>query len=117
MKTNSSMTLYHNSYNKEKKLDEWIKYDIDHVMWQGGKGASLNKGYEKANDVKVWIPLNQNEGIKDIPFFVGDIIVKGTLEHDILQQSDLKEDFYNITTFIKNDYGSEHMQHFFIGAK
>ena len=51
MVTNSSMTLYHKRYNSEKGLDEYDRYTIDYVNWQGGKGASIDKGYEKANDI------------------------------------------------------------------
>ena len=55
MITNSSMTLYHKRFNSKTRLDEWVRYPIENVMWQGGKGASINKGYEKANDINVYI--------------------------------------------------------------
>ncbi len=114
------MTLYHKRLNKKTKIDEWDKYLIPNVMWQGGKGASVNKGYEKANDISIWIPYSQNENLETIPFTIGDIVVKGTIENKITKQkdlSDLKIDNYNITTFINNDYGSFDMQHIFIGSK
>lgn len=117
METNSSITLYHKRYNKQTRMDEWDRYQIDNVMWQGGKGASINKGYEKANDISIWIPYNQNEELDTIPFAIGDIIVKEIIEDKIIKQSDLKIDNYNITTFINNDYGSYDMQHIFLGAK
>lgn len=117
MKTNSSMTIYHKRLNKKTRIDEWDRYQIENVIWQGGKGASINKGYEKANDISVWIPYDQNENLDTIPFTIGDIIAKGIIEDKIAKQSDLKEDNYNITTYINNDYGSSDMQHIFIGAK
>lgn len=117
MVTNSSMTLYHKRFNSKTRLDEWDRYPIENVMWQGGKGASINKGYEKANDISIWIPYNQNEGLELIPFSIGDIVVKGIIEDKITKQSDLKVDNYNITTFINNDFGSYNMQHVQIGAK
>ena len=98
-------------------MDEWNRYIIQNVMWQGGKGASINKGYEKANDISIWIPYDQNENLDTIPFAIGDIIVKGIINDEINKQSDLKVDSYNITTFINNNYGSYDMQHIFIGAK
>ena len=116
MTTNTSVTLFHKVYNKEKHLDEWKKYLIDNVMWQGGKGASINKGYEKANDISIWIPYYKNENLKNIPFSIGDIVVKGKIKEEISKESDLN-DPYNITTLINNDYGSYNMQHIFIGAK
>lgn len=117
MQTNSSMTLYHKRYNKQTRMDEWDRYTIQNVMWQGGKGASINKGYEKANDISIWIPYNQNENLDTIPLTIGDIIVKGIIEDTITKQNDLIVDNYNITTYINNDYGNYDMQHIFIGAK
>lgn len=117
MKTNTSMTLYHKVYNSKKHLDDWIKYTIENVMWQGGKGASINKGYEKANDINVFIPYNSNMELEKVPFSIGDIIVKGNIEDEITKQNDLKVDNYNITTLIKNDYVSDDMKHIQLGAR
>ena len=117
MITNSSMTLYHKRFNSKTRLDEWDRYSIGSVMWQGGKGASINKGYEKANDITVYIPYNNNEGLEKVPFSIGDIIVKGSIEDMIAKQGDLKVDNYNIATLINNDYGSDDMQHIQLGAK
>lgn len=111
------MTLYHKIFNKKTRIDEWHQYPIDNVMWQGGKGASINKGYEKANDINIWIPYDQNDNLGTIPFAIGDIIVKDIIEDKIAKQSDLKVDNYNITTIINNEYGSFDMQHVYIGAK
>lgn len=117
METNTGITLYHKRYNPNTRLDEWDRYQIDNVMWQGGKGASINKGYEKANDISIWIPYDQNEDLESIPISIGDIVVEGIIEDEITKQSDLKVDNYNITTRLKNKYGSSDMQHIFIGAK
>ena len=117
MKTNTSMTLYHKVYNSKKHLDEWIKYTIENVMWQGGKGASINKGYEKSNDINVFIPYNSNMELEKVPFSIGDIIIKGNMEDEITKQNDLKVDNYNITTLIKNDYVSDDMNHIQLGAR
>lgn len=117
METNSSMTLYHKRYNPKARIDEWDRYPIQNVMWQGGNGANINKGYDKANDISVWIPYDQNENLDTIPFAIGDIIVQGIIEDKITKQSDLMVDNYNITTHIPNNYGSSDMQHIFIGAK
>ena len=116
METNASMTLYHKRFNSETRLDDWDRYPIENVMWQGGKGASINKGYEKANDISVWIPYNKNKELNKVPFSIGDIIVKGDVSVEITKQSDLKVDNYNITTLINNDYGSDNMKHLQLGA-
>lgn len=117
METNSSMTLYHKDYNKKTRLDEWIRYPIENVMWQGGKGASINKGYDKANDITVFIPYNKNKELENVPFSIGDIIVKEIIEDNITKQSDLKVNNYNITTAINNIDYDDNMKHWYIGAK
>lgn len=118
MTTNTSMTFYHKTFDSVKKLNKWTRYLIDAVMWQGGKGASINKGYVDANDVRVWIPKDEND-LTNITFDIGDIIVKGDIELDITKQSDLQDidDVYNITTILNQDFGSESMNHFELGGK
>ncbi len=115
MITNKSITLFHKTPNKG--TIKWESYYINHVMWQGGEGASINKGYEKANDITLFIPYDKNPNLDDIPIKKGDIIVEGIVNQSIEMQSDLKMANYNITTLIKNNYGSYNMQHIFIGAK
>ena len=117
MTTNTSMTLYHKVFDKINRLDKWERYTFKNVMWQGGKGASINKGYEKANDISVFIPYFGNDNLGNISISIGDIVVKGIIEENITMQSDLKVDNYNITTLINNDYGSTTMHHIQIGAK
>lgn len=117
MKSNTNMTLYHKRFNPKKRLDEWDKYSIENVMWQGGKGASINKGYVQANDISIYIPYEQNKELEKVPFSIGDIVVKGISEVEITKQSDLKVDNFNITTLIDNNFGSDCMKHIHLGAK
>lgn len=111
------MTVYHKVYDKATRLDKWERYPIENVMWQGGKGASIDRGYEKANDINIWISYANNEGLEKIPFSIGDIVVKGNINTVITKQSDLEVDNFNITTLINNNYGSDLMRHIQIGAK
>lgn len=115
MRTNTNMTLYHKRYNKEKGYDEWDKYLIENVMWQGGRGASVNKGYEKANDIDIFIPYSKND-LSKVKFAIGDIVTKGETE-DITKQSDLKVESYNILTIIDYNYGTNNVNHIQLGAK
>ena len=117
MKNNTSMKLYNKRFNPNTRIDEWDRHPIDNVMWQGGKGASINKGYEKANDINVFIPYDINKELEKVPFSIGDIIVKGNIEDKIAKQSDLKVDNYNITTAINNIDCDDNMKHWYIGAK
>lgn len=105
------ITIFH--YENEKWAKKYYK-----GVFQGGLGASLNKGLDKANDVKIWLFYSKNDqlNIKDI--HINDVIVKGRVEKDIKILSDLNEyETFNIMTLIDKDYGSYDMQHIFIGAK
>mgnify|MGYP007038216768 CR=1 FL=1 len=112
MITNSSLTIYHKSI--ENHLEKWTRYNYDKVWFFGGKGASINKGYDNANDVEVRIPYNQNQ-INISQIAIGDIIVQGTLTTDITKQQDLTGLIYNITSIKNNNFGNS--QHIHIGGK
>lgn len=113
MITNSSLTIYHKSI--ENHLEKWTRYNYVNVWFFGGKGASINKGYDNANDVEVRIPYNQNE-IDVSHIAIGDIIVQGTLDFNITSQQDLKSyQIYNITSINNNNFGNN--PHIHIGGR
>ena len=116
MRTNTSVTIYHKYFDSTNHIDKWKRQVINYTMFQGGKGASANKGYEKANDIDLFIPLNKND-LTGIDISIGDILVKGSNDLEITKQSDLTVDNYNITTIITQDYGSNGMKHIQIGAR
>lgn len=116
MITNLSVTIYHqNGLDVATHNELWKRFNYDNAWVFGGKGASINKGLNDANDVQVRIPYDQNEvNISD--FAVGDIIVKGTLNFDIETQLDLENyDIYHITSIVNNDFGRN--QHIHLGGK
>lgn len=116
MKCNSSLTIYHKGFDEETMLDTWERFNYQNVWFFGGKGASLNKGYENANDVNVRIPYGQNNGLNVSNFSIGDIVVQGTLNLDITTQQDLSNyDIYNITSITNNDFGNS--KHIHLGGK
>lgn len=114
MITNSSVTIYHkDGLDVSTHLEKWTRYNYDKVWYFGGKGASINKGYDNANDVEIRIPYGNLDITK---FALGDIIVKGTLDFDINTQNDLKNyDIYNITSIKNNTFGNN--PHIHIGGK
>ena len=114
MITNSSLTIYHkDGLDVSTHLEKWTRYNYDKVWYFGGKGASINKGYDNANDVEIRIPYGNLDITK---FALGDIIVKGTLDFDINTQKDLKNyDIYNITSIKNNTFGNN--PHIHIGGK
>lgn len=113
---NSSVTIYHLSgLDVTTHFEIWTRYNYDNAWVFGGKGASINKGYDNANDVEIRLPYSKND--LDINnFAIGDIIVEGTLTTDIETQSDL-EDYlvYNITSIKDNKFGNN--PHIHIGGK
>lgn len=112
---NASLTHYHKTLDEATRLEKWIRYNYGNVWWFGGKGSSINKGYENANDVNVRIPYDKND-IDISNLAIGDIIVKGTLNTDITTQQDLKNyEVYNITSINDNNFGVN--RHIHLGGK
>ena len=115
MITNSSLTIYHKGFDTTNKLETWTRHNYDKVWFFGGKGASLNKGYDNANNVQVRIPYNQNIGLDVNNFAIGDIIVQGTIKTDITTQQDLKDYLiYNVTSINNNNFGNN--KHIHLGG-
>ena len=112
---NASLTHYHKTLDEATRLEKWIRYNYENVWWFGGKGSSINKGYENANDVNVRIPYDKND-IDISNLAIGDIVVKGTLDTDITTQQDLKKyEVYNITSINDNNFGIN--PHIHLGGK
>ena len=115
MITNASLTIYHKEYDETTRLEKWVRFNYKNVWFFGGKGASINKGYDNANDVDVRIPYKQNQVDVD-KLQIGDILVKGDVAKDINTQQDLSEfEFYNITSINDNNFGNN--THIHIGGK
>ena len=112
---NASLTHYHKTLDEATRLEKWIRYNYENVWWFGGKGSSINKGYENANDVNARIPYDKND-IDISNLSIGDIIIKGTLNTDITTQQDLKNyEVYNITSINDNNFGVN--PHIHLGGK
>lgn len=113
---NSAVTIYHKSYDETTRLEKWIRFNYDNVWFFGGKGASINKGYDNANDVEVRLPYKKNNNLDINNFAVGDIIVQGTITRDIEKQQDLNDYLiYNIKSINNNTFG--YNPHIHIGGK
>ena len=113
---NSKLTIYHqDGLDVATRLEKWRRFNYDNIWFFGGKGASLNKGYDNANDVEIRLPYDLNE--LDINnFSIGDIIVQGELTQDIATQQDLKNyQVYNITSIKNNNFGNS--KHIHLGGK
>lgn len=116
MITNASLTHYHKTLDETTRLEKWIRYNYDNVWFFGGKGSSINKGYENANDCNVRIWYEKNDNLNIINFSIGDIIVKGTIDTDITTQQNLNNyEIYNITSINDNNFGIN--RHIHLGGK
>lgn len=113
---NSSLTIYHKDGLDENHLEKWTRYNYENVWFFGGKGASINKGYDNANDVEIRIPYDANDDLDATNFAIGDIIVQGTLDTNITTQEDLSGHLiYNITSIKNNNFGNN--PHIHLGGK
>lgn len=122
MITNSSLTIYHNDgLDLATHQEKWTRHnygDKDNltVWFFGGEGASINKGYDNANDFDCRIPYDKNPNLNISNFAKGDIVVQGTLNFDIETQEDLSNYLiFNIVSIIDNKTGSN--KHIHIGGK
>ena len=112
MLVNSSLTVYHKVVKNRE--DTWEKHFYKNIWWFGGKGASLNKGYENANDVQIRIPYDLNSSLDYNNFGIGDILVQG--EHkDITSEEDIQGEYYNITSLNNNTFGNN--KHIHVSGK
>ena len=112
MITNGSITYYHKTLDNNK-LPIWNRYVFENVWYFGGKGSSINKGYENANDVNIRIPMEYVDN-KDL-FTIGDIIAIG-INPPISKTTELLyTEFYNVTSITINEYGNN--PHVHLGGK
>jgi len=113
---NNSVTIYHMAgLDVSTHFEKWTRYNYDNAWVFGGKGASINKGYDNANDIEIRLPYSKNE-LNIENFAIGDIIVEGTLAIDITRQQDLDNYLvYNITSIKDNNFGNS--KHIHIGGK
>lgn len=112
MLVNSSLTVYHKVVKNRE--DTWEKHFYKNIWWFGGKGSSLNKGYENANDVQIRIPYDLNPDLDYNNFGIGDILVQGEYK-DITSEEDIQSEYYNITSLNNNVFGNN--KHIHIGGK
>ena len=112
MLVNSSLTVYHKVVKNRE--DTWEKHFYKNIWWFGGKGSSLNKGYENANDVQIRIPYDLNPDLDYNNFGIGDILVQGERK-EITNEEDIQGEYYNITSLNNNTFGNN--KHIHVSGK
>ena len=131
MTTNTKMCVF-NKYTDENKNVIFKKHIIEHVFWDDSKAVNLNRGYDNADDVNVFIPKSQNdmsgyvepkqyEGLNKWTLQIGDFIVKGEVEEkevsSIKELTSKYDDVFTISLIDDKDFGSSSMHHFEIRGK
>ena len=131
MTTNTKMCVF-NKYTDENKNVIFKKHIIEHVFWDDSKAVNLNRGYDNADDVNVFIPKQQNDmssyvepkeykSLNKWTLQAGDIIVKGDVrEKEVSGIKELTTKYDNVFTISlvdDKDIGSSNMHHFEIRGK
>lgn len=131
MTTNTKMCVF-NKYTDENKNVIFKKHIIEHVFWDDSKAVNLNRGYDNADDVNVFIPKQQNDmssyvepkeykSLNKWTLQAGDIIVKGDVrEKEVSGIKELTTKYDNVFTISlvdDKDFGSSSMHHFEIRGK
>ena len=132
MTTNTSMCVFNKCTDDIARSVIFKKHLIDNVFWDDSKGVNLNLGYDKADDVNVFIPKDSNDMSKYVnpkqyngsngwTLKEGDFIVRGNVtEKQVSKLSELSSKYDNVFTITlvdDKDFGSSNMQHFEIRGK
>ena len=131
MTTNTKMCVF-NKYTDENKNVIFKKHIIEHVFWDDSKAVNLNRGYDNADDVNVFIPKSQNDmsgyvepkqykGLNKWTLQIGDFIVKGEVEEkevsSIKELTSKYDNVFTISLVDDKDFGSSSLHHFEIRGK
>lgn len=133
MITNADITIYNQKINPSTKLTEYIRTQIRNVHWYTDQKTSVDQaGVHSADVYKIRIPA---ESVEDIQFIDcsewrrledrigywtiqnGDLIVRGLVDDDIKQASDLLKKYpyvARVNSFSDNRRGGN--PHFRIGG-
>ena len=139
MITNSDLTIYNISYNKDTKVMEYNRTYLYGVNWQGENKISVgDKGLNSADSVSVLIPfdvsvennkkyvrpniyksLSEVERKSHYTFSNKDIIVKGIIDFNLTgvkpnnleYLKNLYDDVLTVISVITCDIGSPYMRH------
>lgn len=139
----ANMTLFNSIYNKQTERTEYVRTYLYDIEWQGEQAVTVgDKGLLSADKISCFIPFTVNteksylspgefnkldiEKAKDFyTFKKGDFIVEDVIDFELSSNEKGKQikDLERIATVgtivsvIKNDFGSEYLRHWEVGAK
>lgn len=123
MMTNTKMSIFNRYVDPLTKSVIFKKHLIENVFWDDNKEVNQDKGHNKNNNVRVFIPKGKNDlsnlvkpkeydGETNWTINIGDFIVKGDVNQDSVNKISELEDAFTITFTDEKDYGSSNMHHF-----
>ena len=129
MMTNTEMSVFNKYTDSFTKDIVYKKHVINKAFWDDSKGVNLNRGYDNADEVNVFIPKEQNDMSEYVKpkhyngigwtLKEGDFIIKGLVtENEVSGIKDLSNyEAFVITMVDDKDFGTEDMHHFEIRGK
>lgn len=129
MMTNTEMSVFNKYTDSFTKDIVYKKHVINKVFWDDSKGVNLNRGYDNADEVNVFVPKEQNDMSEYVKpkhyngigwtLKEGDFIIKGLVtENEVSGIKDLSNyEAFVITMVDDKDFGTEDMHHFEIRGK
>lgn len=133
MITNADITIYNQKVNPDTKITEYARTQIRNVHWHTDQKVNVDQsGVHSADTYKIRIP---EESVSDLMFVEklywnslknttgywtiqnGDIVVKGFVDDDIVQSSDLFKKYpyvFRVNSYSDNRFGN--LPHFRIGG-
>lgn len=129
MMTNTEMSVFNKYTDSFTKEVVYKKHVINKVFWDDSKGVNLNRGYDNADVVNVFVPKEQNDMSEYVKpkhyngigwtLKEGDFIIKGLVtENEVSGIKDLSNyEAFVITMVDDKDFGTEDMHHFEIRGK
>ncbi len=110
---NETITIYHKSYDEEKRMDVYLPTVIEGCSWfVKTQSAVSEKGMVYDDTYIVRIPLNHAPD--ELIFTKGDYVLKGEVLIEDATANDLlkyKDKVFLITSYAVNDKGSAYTKH------
>lgn len=110
---NETITIYHKSYDEEKRTDVYTPTVIDGCSWFAKTQSAVSeKGMVNDDTFIVRVPLENAP--EELIFTKGDYVLKGSVSLKEARPSDIlkhNEGVFLITSYSVNDKGSPYTKH------
>ena len=121
---NSDITIYNKYYDKVTGLDKYQRTVITGVNWQSKRNATISdKGILIADTTLIFIDklegylsprafklLSDIERPNHFTYTIGDKIIKGAIDYEVIKIADLDKNYDNVVTIMAIRELSKHME-------